>query len=68
MQSVCDGLLGAMASRNFTPDEVLAFLDDEEEVCEELDDEIFMAGSDEEFDVLDDIENGKIVSFIFLLY
>ncbi len=47
MQSVCDGLLGAMASRNFTPDEVLAFLDDEEEVCEELDDEIFMAGSDE---------------------
>ncbi len=60
--------LGAMASRNFTPDEVLAFLDDEEEVCEELDDEIFMAGSDEEFDVLDDIENGKIISFIYLLY
>ena len=48
-----------MASKRFTTEEVLAFLDAEDS---EEDDrqEIFMEGSDEEFDDLDEMEYGII--------
>lgn len=52
-----------MASKSFTPEEVLAFLD-EDDCCDAPDQqEIFTAGSDEEFDVLEDIDYGKNIIF-----
>ena len=55
-----------MASKRFTTEEVLAHLDAEDS---EEDDrlEIFMEGSDEEFDDLDEIEYGIIYIYIQLL-
>ena len=48
----------AMASRCYSREEVVGLLDSDDE--EEVDDpqEVFMEGSDEEFDDLDEIENG----------
>ena len=54
-----------MASKKCTTEEVLAFLDAKD--CEEDDrQEIFMEGSDEEFDDLDEMEYGII--FIISFY
>lgn len=50
-----------MASKIYTTDEVLAFLEGEED-CEEDDrQELFMEGSDEEFDGMDEGEDGTII-------
>ena len=56
-----------MARKTFTTEEVLAFLEAEED-CE-LDDrqELFMEGSDEEFDELDEVEDGIIIFYITIL-
>ena len=52
-----------MASKRFTTEEVLEFLDAED--CEEDDrQEIFMEGSGEEFDDLDEMEYGIIYIYI----
>ena len=48
-----------MARKTFTTEEVLAFLEAEED-CE-------LEGSDEEFDELDEVEDGIIIFYITIL-
>lgn len=53
-----------MASKTFTTEQVLAFLEAEEDCEEDGGQEVFMEGSDEEFDDLDELEDGIIIFFI----
>ena len=57
-----------MASRKLSLEEIMALLggEEEEEVEEEVDDpqEVIIEGSDEEFDVLDENENGMHIAAV----